>query len=86
MSRTGHRAYRAKRARLKRNSDTCWLCGKHINPDLTYPHPMSFTADHVTPVSKGGHNLGELRAAHFECNTRRGNRDPVANTIQLRDW
>ncbi|OZD23830.1 hypothetical protein CH253_08180 [Rhodococcus sp. 06-156-3C] len=76
MGRTGHRTYRKRRARLKRQSDVCWLCGEWIDPSLTYPDPMSFSADHVTPVSKGGHNLGPLKAAHYGCNSSRGNRSP----------
>ncbi|WP_088945733.1 HNH endonuclease [Rhodococcus sp. 1168] len=75
MSRTGHRGYRRNRARALRNSDVCHLCGGWIDPDLKYPDPMSASADHVQPVSRGGSNTGELRAAHLRCNIRRGNRN-----------
>lgn len=68
------RDYRRAAARLRRNSDVCWICGGDIDPDLPYTDPMSFTADHVNPVSLGGHRLGEMRAAHRSCNSRRGNR------------
>lgn len=87
-NRTTHRAYRRKRDQLRRTSDTCHLCGGWIDPDLRSPHPLSFTADHVIPVSKGGSNLGELRAAHRRCNSRRGNRDglPAAGERHGRRW
>lgn len=86
MSRTGHRTYRAKRARLLRDNDTCHLCGGWINPNHKYPHPMSGTADHITPISKGGHNLGDLAAAHWICNTKRGNKPIQRGTTSLRNW
>ncbi|RVW04882.1 HNH endonuclease [Rhodococcus spongiicola] len=75
MSLTGHRTYRRNRDRILRTSDVCALCGQWIDPDLSYPDPMSASADHVTPVSKGGSNTGPLQATHLRCNLRRGNRD-----------
>ncbi|MCZ1070809.1 HNH endonuclease [Rhodococcus sp. A5(2022)] len=88
MSRTGHSRYRRNRNRIQRTSDTCHLCGEWINPELTYPHPMSFSADHVDPVGNGGSNNGELKAAHLRCNLRRGKRAglPGADTRHARRW
>ena len=80
MSRTSDRGYQRNRRRLQRNEDTCWLCGGWIDPDLKYPHPMSFSADHLQPISRGGHNRGQLRAAHLVHNLQRGNKP--ANAIQ----
>ena len=74
MSRTGNRDYRARRAKLLATADTCWLCGQWIDPALTYPDPMSGSADHVTAVADGGHNLGLLMPAHVVCNKARGNK------------
>jgi hypothetical protein len=34
---------------------------------------MSFSADHVLPIKDGGHNNGELRAAHL-CHNQARNR------------
>lgn len=75
MSRTKDRTYLRNRRRI-RNQDVCWLCGQWIDPDLKSPHPKSWTADHVTPIASGGHNHGELRPAHRDCNTRRGKTPP----------
>lgn len=69
-----HRAYRRATARLRANSSVCWICGLQIDLDLPYTDAMSFTADHVVPRSKGGSLLGELKAAHRSCNSKRGNR------------
>lgn len=74
MSRTSDRTYQRNRRRLQKTEDTCWLCGQWIDPDLTWPHPMSFSADHVVPVGKGGHNRGHIRAAHLVHNLQRGSR------------
>lgn len=61
-------------ARLKAESRVCWICGLPIDPDLRSPHPLSFTVDHVAPVSMGG-PIAERRnalAAHRICNNKRG--------------
>lgn len=82
-----HRAYRAKTKRLRARADTCHICGEWIDRTLDYRHPMSWTADHVTPLTKGGKLLGELRAAHRSCNARRGNRvDKHPQLPTSRDW
>ncbi|MDV8058418.1 MULTISPECIES: HNH endonuclease [unclassified Rhodococcus (in: high G+C Gram-positive bacteria)] len=85
-ARTGHRTYRARRARLKRTNTVCALCGREIDPELKWPDPGSFSADHITPVSKGGHNLGPLQAAHLGCNSARGNRTVQQPSKALREW
>ncbi|WP_425297046.1 HNH endonuclease [Nocardia brasiliensis] len=82
------RAYRKARDRLRRLSQTCHLCGKPIDVSLPHTDRMSWTADHITPRSLGGHILGEMKAAHRSCNSRRGNgtrntHNPLPTT---RDW
>jgi 5-methylcytosine-specific restriction endonuclease McrA len=71
--------YVVKREALKRwareNNEPCALCSRPFDFDLDWFHPMSFTADHVTPISRGGSLLGPLQPAHRACNSRRGNRD-----------
>ena len=70
-SRTSDWTYLRNRAHLRKTCDVCWLCGKTIDPALKFPHPHSFTADHLVPIAKGGHMHGELRAAHLHCNISR---------------
>ncbi|WP_020469614.1 HNH endonuclease [Zavarzinella formosa] len=57
----------SKRQRvLERDKFVCYLCGQPIQPD-------DASIDHVIPKSKGGnHSMGNLRAAHKECNFRKG--------------
>jgi 5-methylcytosine-specific restriction endonuclease McrA len=61
-------------ARLKREARVCAICGLPIDPELKSPHPLSFSVDHVTPVSMGGvvAEGWNLRAAHRICNMKRG--------------
>lgn len=70
------RAYWALRERVKAEERTCWLC--HHDIDLSAPPrtPMSWSLDHVVPVSRGGDPLdrANAHAAHLVCNQRRGNR------------
>lgn len=75
MSRANSAAYKRHRARcLAQRPLICWLCQEHIDPSLKYPDPMSATADHLEPVSTGGHELGPIRPAHFKCNNARKNK------------
>jgi len=54
---------RISRMVLERDDYICALCGKD----------GATTVDHIVPRSMGGdHTLGNLRAAHRVCNSRRG--------------
>jgi len=73
-TRRGGRPYRRLAAKLRQEGAVCHLCGLPIDPELRSPHPLSFTLDHVRPVSMGGavvdpHNV---RPAHRLCNMKRG--------------
>lgn len=69
------REYVRRRDALKRKTRTnglpCHLCHKPIDCSLPWKHPMSFTADHLTPVGVGGSMTGPLAPAHRSCNSRR---------------
>ncbi|ATL70767.1 HNH endonuclease signature motif containing protein [Nocardia terpenica] len=83
-----HRAYRKATRKLRTESQVCHICGRLIDVSLPYTDPMSWTADHIIPRSKGGHLLGEMKAAHRSCNSSRGNRTDI-KAVQLptsRTW
>lgn len=64
-----------RRAIFERDAWRCGLCGGLIDPELTFPHPMSATIDHIVPLSAGGeHSPENVQAAHLTCNSRKGNR------------
>lgn len=72
--RGGHR-WRQLVAQVRREEGrTCWLCPDPIDLTLSYPHPRSFSVDHVIPLEQGGAPLDRtnVRAAHLDCNKRRG--------------
>ncbi|MGW3594998.1 HNH endonuclease [Streptomyces sp. NPDC005167] len=70
------RPYRRLVAEVKAQRQPCWLCGYDIAPGLDARHPLSFTLDHVVPLSRGGSLLdpANARSAHRRCNSSRGNR------------
>lgn len=64
-ARTGRPWQRKKRRIIRRDGGVCHLCGK----------PGADTADHLIPHSRGGSDApSNLRAAHIDCNRRRGTR------------
>lgn len=68
-------------ALIDRDGTDCMLCHELVDLDLKFPHPKSFSVDHVVPRSHGGANeLENYRLTHLGCNSRRGNRlDYVAS-------
>lgn len=53
----------------ERDGWACGICGKQVDPDLQYPHPMSASLDHVIPLARGGtHTFKNVQLAHLGCN------------------
>lgn len=53
----------------------CGLCSTPVDPDCTWPDPMSPSLDHVKPLSLGGtHTYENVQLAHLTCNVSKGNR------------
>lgn len=83
------RPYRRLVAALKAAGYPCWICGHNIPPDLDARHPLSFTLDHLVPLSRGGDLLdpANARSAHRRCNSTRGNRTgPQPQQRASRRW
>lgn len=60
---------------FERDKWQCHICGEAIDKFLVFPDVGSATVDHLVPVSFGGeHSVHNVKAAHFGCNARRGNR------------
>jgi len=52
---------------------TCGLCGRGIPRVVLFPHPESPTIDHIVPLALGGlHEMANVQAAHFLCNSALG--------------
>lgn len=47
----------------------CGICGGKVNPQLSWPDPMSASIDHVLPMSQGGgHTYANTQCSHLTCN------------------
>ena len=54
----------------------CGICGKPVDKDLKYPHPLSACVDHIVPVAKGGHpsDITNMQLAHWTCNRQKSDK------------
>lgn len=82
MARTSGRAGRPWRRAVeavKARSQVCHLCGDAIDMDLEFPDPMSFSVDHLVPLSEMDEDDPRrvdpdwLAPAHLSCNSSRQN-------------
>ena len=56
---------------------TCALCESELSRDLTWPHPMSRSIDHIVPLARGGeHAQHNLQWTHLRCNISKGAKTP----------
>ena len=70
------RPWRRARERVRRTQDVCHICGEFIDKSLQWPHPQSFSVDHIEPLSLNPHlarDPANLAAAHLGCNSKKGN-------------
>lgn len=62
-------------ALLKRDNDTCQICGTKVAIGSKVPELYAPTVDHVIPQSKGGeHSMANCQLAHFVCNVIKSDR------------
>lgn len=82
------RPYRRAKAQVRATESVCWLCGGAIDKALRFPHPWSFSVDHVIPVEMGGaqNDRNNMRAAHLRHNQERGMGKAKPPTRQSRQW
>lgn len=60
---------------FKRDGGVCMICNKKVDKSLRWPNAMSFSINHVVPISKGGADtFGNVETSHLVCNMRIGNR------------
>ena len=69
----------------KRDKYICQLCYKPLMMNKKVPHHEAPTVDHVIPIAKGGtHEPNNVQAAHFMCNSLKGDRCYEESNGQLR--
>lgn len=72
------RNWRALRDRQKAKRLPCYHCGQPIDYDKPYPHPDSFTADHLKPKTRYpelAEDPGNVVSSHARCNWSKGDRE-----------
>ena len=62
--------------RIFATQSVCAICGKPVDFNLKYPHPLSATIDHIIPLEKGGHpsDIDNLQLAHRCCNRQKSDK------------
>ena len=65
----------------------CGICGKPVDMDLKYPHPLAKCIDHIIPVAKGGHpsDIDNLQLAHWTCNRQKSDKLTERKGLVLSD-
>lgn len=59
----------------ERGEGICHLCEEPVDMSIYWPNPGSPSADHVVPLSRGGHDtLENVKLSHLACNLSKGNR------------
>lgn len=68
--------YKRNRRRIFTTQSICALCGKPVDMELQFPHPLSKTIDHIIPIAQGGHpsDISNMQLAHFCCNRAKGDK------------
>ena len=74
------RQYEINKQKILATQSICGICGKPVDMQLKYPHPLSACVDHIIPIAKGGHpsDIDNLQLAHWQCN--RAKSDKIAGT------
>ena len=74
--------YEINKRKILATQSICGICGKPVDMDLKYPHPLSACVDHIIPVAKGGHpsDINNLQLSHWACN--RAKSDKIVGTEQ----
>jgi rubrerythrin len=58
---------------FERDSWICGVCGDPVDQDLSYPHQLSASLDHIVPLAAGGHHTyANTQLSHLTCNIKKG--------------
>lgn len=69
-------AFERNKKKILATQNVCGICGKPVDKNIPYPHPMSACIDHIIPIDKGGHpsDIDNMQLAHMTCNRQKSNR------------
>lgn len=79
------------RRAIAKDQPPCHLCGEPIDYTAGHLDPLSFHVDHIIPMSKGGTDTIENKAAsHRACNRMKSDRiegeDPRRRFVTTLTW
>lgn len=69
-------AFEKNKKKIYATQTCCGICGRPVDFNLKYPHPMSACIDHIIPIAKGGHpsDIDNLQLAHWTCNRQKSDK------------
>ena len=69
-------AFEKNKKKIYATQTCCGICGKPVDFNLKYPHPLSACIDHIIPLAKGGHpsDIENLQLAHWTCNRQKSDK------------
>lgn len=69
-------AFDKNKKRIYATQSVCGICGKPVDFNLKYPHPLSPCVDHIIPIAKGGHpsDISNLQLSHAGCNRQKSDK------------
>jgi 5-methylcytosine-specific restriction endonuclease McrA len=69
-------AFERAKKKIYATQTVCGICGKPVDFEQKYPHPLSPCIDHIIPVAKGGHpsDMENLQLAHWSCNRQKSDK------------
>lgn len=76
QSGTHRLAFERAKKKIYATQTVCGICGKPVDFEQKYPHPLSPCIDHIIPVAKGGHpsDRENLQLAHWICNRQKSDK------------
>ena len=79
--------YLKNRTKLMKVTEVCARCGKLLNYNVSFPHPLAPVADHIIPVSRGGHpsSIDNMQIVHNVCNNDKSDKLFMNNKVTASD-
>jgi len=57
---------------FNRDGWVCGICAEPVDPELSWPNPLSASLDHIVPMVHGGpHLLSNVQCSHLACNVKK---------------
>lgn len=73
---TQRKQFESNKKKIYATQNVCGICGKEVDFNYKFPHPLSACIDHIVPVARGGHPsaIENLQLAHMTCNRQKSDK------------